>query len=66
MELMRNNYPRDAYGDPRDYALEARQILNGELVLSPTQEHCLALLVDILNRRSSSCGWQYDETARRR
>ena len=43
-------YPYDAYGDPRDYALEARQILNGELALSPGLEHCLALLKDILQQ----------------
>jgi len=43
-------YPHDHFGDPRDYALEARQILAGELALPVTLEHCLALLEDILGR----------------
>ena len=43
-------YQHDPFGDPRDYALEARQIVNGELALSPGPEHCRALLEDILRR----------------
>jgi len=41
-------YPRDPYGDPRDYVTEVREILAGTVPLSPTLAHCQALLRAVL------------------
>ena len=44
-------FPRDPYGDPRDYTAESRAMIDGQLPLSPTLAHCLALLRDVLSRK---------------
>ncbi len=46
-------YPRDPYGDPRDYVTEVKEIINGTLPLSPTFEHCQALLREVLERKEA-------------
>jgi hypothetical protein len=50
------HYPRDEYGDPRDYAMEARMMLKGLTGILPTLEHLRSLeeyyeirLITILN-----------------
>ena len=53
---MMTTYPRDPFGDTRDYALEARQIINGELALSPGPEHCRALLINVLQQEDCDHG----------
>jgi hypothetical protein len=49
-------YPRDEYGDPRDYATEAKMMLRGMSGLLPTLEHLRGLeeyyeirLIQIIN-----------------
>lgn len=37
-------YYWDQYGDPRDIACEAAQILDGTLPMRPTPAHCLEML----------------------
>ena len=46
-----NRFPRDPYGDPRDYATESRWIVEGSLHVSPALHHCLASLRDVLTRK---------------
>ena len=41
-------FPRDAYGDHRDNATESRMIVDREMAMTPTLEHCQALLQAIL------------------
>ena len=54
--MMTSPFPRDPYGDPRDYAGESRLIVDGHLPLSPTLAHCLARLRDVLTRKEIPYG----------